>query len=44
LPSIKRAMFKIPGSTLRHMTKDKRALVRKEALENETIKPDENML
>lgn len=44
LPLIKRPTFTIPGSMLRHMSKEERRLARKEALEKQTIKPDINML
>ncbi|EZA60727.1 hypothetical protein DMN91_002143 [Ooceraea biroi] len=44
LPSIKRTAYKLPGSMLRHMTKEQRAVARQEALEKETAKSDESML
>nr|XP_012222664.1 PREDICTED: uncharacterized protein LOC105672354 [Linepithema humile] len=43
LPLIKRPTFKIPGSMLRHVQKEKRILLRKEELEK-GVKPDEHIL
>lgn len=41
---IRRPKFTIPGSMLKHMSKEKRALARKEALEKETEKPNDDNL
>lgn len=44
LPLIRRPSFKIPGSMLRHTPREKRIVARKEALEGETSKLDNNLL
>ncbi|XP_011136734.2 uncharacterized protein LOC105181569 [Harpegnathos saltator] len=44
LPLIRQPSFKIPGSMLRHMSREQRLLARREALEKESTKPDNNLL